>query len=91
MDPVSERPVAVDGKTHYAKRFDHGKSHDKEAAPAASGTEATSRVYPCPAPGCTRKFASERAMQTHYGRIHKKHHARQSREAADKGSTARNL
>jgi hypothetical protein len=66
---------------------------DEETA-AALETKAEQhkeQSWPCPEAGCSKIFSSERGMQTHFGRAHKKSHAVQSKEAASRGGSAAQL
>jgi hypothetical protein len=75
-DPVSERPISVDGPAHVARR--KGKPAPKPAA-----EEEKAKSFECPSPGCTRRFGSERGMQTHFGRSHRQEKADKSMQARD--------
>ena len=84
MDPVTERPIAVPEAPRLKGRF-HIDNVKQGAKPKAflEAQEKAGLVkedqFPCPAPACDKIFSGERAMQTHYGRMHKEHKIKKDR------------
>lgn len=78
MDPVTERPVAVDPpEPEWLKRlpyYQRLQEMAKRQPEAAQG-------FACRAPGCNKSFSSERARDTHEGMKHKQWRTEQDYEA----------
>jgi hypothetical protein len=83
MDPVTERPVAVDGAAYTKQRKlarlkERGLEHQNATEAPPVEPEEKRKSWACPSPGCKKTFGSERGMQTHYGRAHKQEKANRS-------------
>ncbi len=94
MDPVTERPVPCERPRKKRlveltpEEYERLQKQGHDVVAEKEQTDSARQNFPCPSGGCQRLFSSERAMQTHFGRMHKKEKAAQSLDAAKRGASA---